>query len=102
MGVYKIEFSNNIRIISLKDAPRYRQPLIDYVENNWKVVLKPFTQIVNECFSGEKDLPRCYIMLKHDEIIGFYQLVEQELIERKDLSPWITCVFIDAPLVVSS
>jgi len=35
------------------------------------------------------------MMLRDDNIIGFYQLVEQELIIRKDLSPWITCVFID-------
>ena len=35
------------------------------------------------------------MMLKADNIIGYYQLVEQELILRKDLSPWITTVFID-------
>ena len=33
--------------------------------------------------------------MKDDNIIGFYQLVEQELIIRKDLSPWINTVFID-------
>ena len=87
--------ANNIRIISLKDSPKYRQTLTDYVENNWKPVFKPFTEVLTECFSGEKDLPQCYIMLKDDNIIGFYQLVEQELIIRKDLSPWITTVFID-------
>ena len=77
------------------DFPKYKQTLIDYVENNWKPVLKPFTQVIAECFSGGKDLPQCYMMLKDDNIIGFYQLVEQELIMRKDLSPWITCVFIE-------
>ena len=86
---------DDIRIVSLKDLPQYRQTLTDYVENSWKPVFKPFTDVLTDLFSGDKTLPQCYMMLKDDNIIGFYQLVEQELIVRKDLSPWITCVFID-------
>jgi N-acetylglutamate synthase-like GNAT family acetyltransferase len=69
--------------------------LTDYVKKNWQAVFFPFTDVLAELFSGDKELPKCYMMLKDDKIIGFYQLVEQELILRKDLSPWITCVFID-------
>jgi GNAT superfamily N-acetyltransferase len=87
--------ANNISIVSLKDLPHYRQALTDYVNNNWKGVLDPFTDVLSELFSAKKELPKCYMMLKDDNIIGFYQLVEQELLIRKDLSPWITCVFID-------
>jgi GNAT superfamily N-acetyltransferase len=86
---------NNISIVSLKDLPSYGRTLIDYVADNWKAVLQPFTNVLAGLFSSEEDLPQCYIMLKNNRIIGFYQLVEQELIIRKDLSPWITCVFID-------
>lgn len=85
----------SIRIISLKDFPEYRQLLIEYVEKSRIGWLKPFTGVVNEVFWGKKALPQCHIMLKGDRIIGYYQLVELELIIRKDLSPWITCVFID-------
>ena len=87
--------ANSISIVSLKDLPSYRQALTDYVEKNSKGWLKPFTEVLNEVFSGEEDLPKCYMMLRDDNIIGYYQLVEQELIIRKDLSPWITTVFID-------
>ena len=87
--------ANNISIVSLKDLPDYRQTLTEYVKNNWPGVFHPFTDVLAEIFSGGKELPKCYMMLKDDKIIGFYQLVEQELILRKDLSPWITCVFID-------
>jgi len=69
--------------------------LTDYVKNSWKGVFDPFTDVLCEIFSKEKELPKCYMMLKGDSIIGFYQLVEQELIMRKDLTPWITCIFID-------
>ena len=87
--------ANNTSIVSLKDLPSYRQALIEYVQESSIGWLKPFTEVLNEIFSGEMDLPRCYMMLRDDSIIGYYQLVEQELIVRKDLSPWITTVFID-------
>jgi GNAT superfamily N-acetyltransferase len=90
-----MESADNVKIVSLKDLPNYRQPLIDYVEKSWKPVFYTFTDVVAECFSGKNDLPQCYMMLKEDKIVGFYQLTKQELILRKDLSPWITCVFID-------
>jgi GNAT superfamily N-acetyltransferase len=85
----------NISLVSLKDLPEYRQPLIDYVEKSGIGWLKPFSAIVDEVFWNKNPLPQCQIMLKGERIIGYYQLVELELIIRKDLSPWITCVFID-------
>jgi|WetSurMetagenome_2_1015567.scaffolds.fasta_scaffold96903_2 GNAT superfamily N-acetyltransferase len=86
---------NNISIVSLKDFPEFRDLLIDYVQNSTVGWLKPFTQIVDEVFWGKNELPKCYLMLKDNKIVGYYQLVKLELIIRKDLSPWITCVFID-------
>jgi GNAT superfamily N-acetyltransferase len=86
---------NAIRIVSLKGLPSYQRTLIDYVGNNWKPVFYAFTDVIAELFSTEKDLPQCHMLLKGEKIIGFYQLIEQELILRKDLSPWITCIFID-------
>ncbi|UCB42273.1 MAG: GNAT family N-acetyltransferase [Dehalococcoidales bacterium] len=87
--------TNNLTIVSLRDFPDFRQNLLDYVEINWKGVLKPFTQVIDELFSTTKELPKCFMLSKENYIIGFYQLIEQELIERKDLSRWITCVFVD-------
>lgn len=87
--------NEEIRIVSLKEMPEYRQALIDYVEKNWKPVSKAFSQVVAECLSGKDAFPQCHMMLNYERIVGFYQLIEHELIERKDLSPWITCVFVD-------
>jgi GNAT superfamily N-acetyltransferase len=86
---------NNIEIISLNDFPSYMDEIITYVDKNWNAVVKAFTDVVNQCFTKKSYLPQCYIMVRDEKIIGFYQLVEQELLVRKDLSPWITCIFID-------
>lgn len=95
IGENQMELPDNIKIVSLKDFLIYRQTLTDYVETHWKGVFHAFTDVLCEIFSAEKQLPGCYMMLRGGNIIGFYQLVKQELLIRKDLSPWITCLFID-------
>ncbi len=87
---------SGISIVSLKDMPECRLELIDYVARNWSSVLGPFSAVIDQVITSRERLPKCFLLLSDNRIIiGFYQLVEQELIERKDLSPWITCVFID-------
>ncbi|MBN2239538.1 MAG: GNAT family N-acetyltransferase [Dehalococcoidales bacterium] len=90
-----MEITENISMVSLKGRRDYWQTLIDYCQNNWPAVFNAFTDVLGEMYAGDKELPACYMMLKDGNIIGFYQLVEQELLIRKDLSPWITCVYID-------
>ncbi|HEY95687.1 MAG TPA: GNAT family N-acetyltransferase [Dehalococcoidia bacterium] len=51
--------------------------------------------MLGEMYSRDEELPNCYMMLKEGNIIGCFQLVKQELLIRKDLSPWITSVFFD-------
>jgi GNAT superfamily N-acetyltransferase len=85
----------DISIVSLKDSPEYKQSLMRYVEDNWRAVYKPFAGVVDEVFWSYKKFPKCYLLLKNSNIIGFYQLIERELIIRKDLTPWITCIFVD-------
>lgn len=36
-----------------------------------------------------------FLLLKNNKIIGFYQLIKQEFVTRKELSPWIAPLFID-------
>ncbi len=86
---------NHTKIVSLKDFPEYRESLIKYVEENWQPVSGPFTATVDKVFQDYRPLPKCYMLLKQNKIIGFYQLVALEPVNRNDLSPWITCLFID-------
>ncbi|MGO4268853.1 GNAT family N-acetyltransferase [Paenibacillus sp. TAF58] len=50
---------------------------------------------MEESLSTANALPLTFLMLKNDRIIGFYQMIEQEYLVRKDLSPWIAPLFIE-------
>ncbi|HPS38258.1 MAG TPA: GNAT family N-acetyltransferase [Candidatus Cloacimonadota bacterium] len=40
-------------------------------------------------------LPRFYLMLEDDVVIGCYALLINDLISRQDLYPWLACLFIE-------
>ncbi|PFA63202.1 GNAT family N-acetyltransferase [Bacillus sp. AFS015802] len=42
----------------------------------------------------EEDLPRFYIALQEDEIIGTYALLRNDLNSRQDLYPWFACLYV--------
>ncbi|WP_406622013.1 GNAT family N-acetyltransferase [Bacillus atrophaeus] len=39
-------------------------------------------------------LPRFYIAVQNDSIIGSYALLRNDLISRQDLFPWLACLFV--------
>lgn len=84
-----------IVIKSIKDCPLRHTELAQFVEEKWPKVKGVVLPIIDESLSSEGTLPLTFLLLKNEEIIGFYQLIEQEFIMRKDLSPWIAPLFID-------
>jgi N-acetylglutamate synthase-like GNAT family acetyltransferase len=43
----------------------------------------------------EENLPRFYIALEEEQIIGTYALLRNDLNSRQDLFPWFACLYID-------
>lgn len=49
--------------------------------------------IINSC-KTKSDLPRFYIAVQNNSIIGSYALLRNDLISRQDLTPWFACLYI--------
>ena len=41
------------------------------------------------------EIPRFYIALENESIIGTYALIRNDLNSRQDLFPWLACLFVD-------
>lgn len=50
--------------------------------------------IENSIFD-DNSLPKFYLMLDENKIIGSYALLTNDLISRQDLFPWFACLFVD-------
>lgn len=85
----------NIQIVSLVERPELAEAVIAYAEEHWHPVSKYFAPVVRQALAGKETLPQCFLLLKSGQIIGFYTLLEQDLVERTDLAPWIATIFVD-------
>lgn len=85
----------SIQIISLRERPELASVAIEYANQNWSPVSKYFNEAVNHTVTGNEQLPLSFLLLKSDKIIGFYALQEHDVIEKKDITPWITLIFVD-------
>lgn len=82
-------------IKSVLENPKYEGELITYISEAWPAIKELVISQLKLSLSTDKALPQTFFMLKDNRIIGFYQMIEQELLIRKDLSPWIAPLFID-------
>ena len=87
--------SDRIGIISILQKPECRDELLRYTQINWPGVAAYFEKQLDESLCPAGELPKTYMLMKSGSIIGFCQLLRQEIVKRQDLSPWISTVFVD-------
>lgn len=54
-----------------------------------------YKDCIENSISNDKYLPKFYLMVDKDKIIGSYALLTNDLISRQDLFPWFACLFVD-------
>ncbi|WP_079909906.1 GNAT family N-acetyltransferase [Paenibacillus sp. 32352] len=84
-----------LAITSIQDCPERQMELAEYVKAKWPNVANAVLPQIDLSLSSEGGLPFTFLLLKDNQIIGFYQLIQHEFVRRKDLTPWIAPLFID-------
>ncbi|MFE5317806.1 GNAT family N-acetyltransferase [Paenibacillus sp. NPDC056579] len=82
-------------IKSIIECPQRKRELTEFVIEKWPQVKKVVLPTIEESVTSAGVFPFTFLLLKNEKIIGFYQLIEQEFVTRKDISPWIAPLFID-------
>ena len=54
-----------------------------------------YKDCIENSISDNKFLPKFYLMLDRDKIIGSYALLTNDIISRQDLMPWFACLYVD-------
>lgn len=93
--IIQIKF-NVMRIISVKEAPTYKDSAIKYFQSKWPSVYPVlYEDCINHCIDSPSLLPQWYLLEKDDTIIGCAGLITNDFISRMDLYPWLCAVYID-------
>ncbi len=82
-------------IVQLERSQKLSEDLINYVEAKWPEVVNVVVPVIKESQRVTSGLPFVFVLLKNKKIIGFYQIIKQEIVLRKDISPWISPIFVD-------
>ena len=83
------------RIINIREYPEWLNKAADYLSARWGIDRQIYVDSMMDSLTTEKPVPRWYIMLCGDEIIGSYGLIENDFMVRDDLSPWLCALYVE-------
>lgn len=86
---------SDIRIICITETPEYLDKAVEYNCKNWPLDDDIYIDCIKNSIDTENGLPRWYLMLRGDEIIGSYGLIMNDFISRQDLWPWFAALYVE-------
>jgi len=86
-----------MEIIELSQRPALLEVAVDYFWKCWgneqnRIFYK---DCMMHSMDATKTLPKFYMALEAEQIIGSYALLTNDLISRQDLMPWLGCLFVN-------
>lgn len=90
-------FNKNMKIIELSERPDLLKAAVQYFWTCWgnETNFIFYEDCILHSLKPEKSLPKFYVLLEDDKIIGSYALLTNDIISRQDLMPWFACLFVN-------
>lgn len=86
-----------MKIIELSKQPTLVDEAISYFWKCWGNASNYdfYKDCILHALDQEKQLPKFYLGLVDDTIVGSYALLTNDIISRQDLMPWFACLFVN-------
>ncbi|MDD4165395.1 MAG: GNAT family N-acetyltransferase [Eubacteriales bacterium] len=89
---YRLDKSS---IINIREHPDYFDRAVDYFSSKWGIDRQIYHDSISDSITTNNSLPRWYLMLEGDRIIGSFGLIENDFMVRKDLEPWLCALYVE-------
>lgn len=83
------------QIINIREQPEYLERAVDYFSSKWGIDRKIYHHSISDSIITINLLPRWYLMLDDDRVIGSFGLIENDFMVRKDLMPWLCALSVE-------
>ena len=83
------------QIISVRENHRLLEPAIDYFAARWGIDRRIYEDCITHSLTTDSPLPRWYLMMEQEEIIGGFGLITNDFISRQDLFPWLCALYVE-------
>ena len=86
-----------MNIIELSERPDLLEAAIQYFWTCWgsESNFTFYKDCIMHSLNKENQLPKFYLGLLDNKIIGSYALLTNDIISRQDLMPWLACLFVN-------
>jgi len=83
------------QIINIRKHPEWLERAVDYFSSRWNIDRQLYFDSINDSLTTDKALPRWYLMVREDNIIGGFGLIDNDFMVRTDLYPWMCALYIE-------
>ncbi len=84
-----------LEIINIREHPEYLDRAVDYFASKWWVPRIVYQDAISHSITTDSPLPRWYLTLKGDTIIGSFGLINNDFNSRQDLYPWLCALYVE-------
>ena len=86
-----------IQIFDIREKRELLKEAVNYFWNHWGSAsnLNFYRDCIERSCDTESDIPRFYIALEDNKIIGSYAILRSDLNSRQDLFPWFACLYVE-------
>ncbi|TDQ34175.1 acetyltransferase (GNAT) family protein [Aureibacillus halotolerans] len=85
-----------IQIVDVRDNPELVDDAIQFFWKQWgsEGNFNFYKDCITQSCKTESEIPRFYLAIEDDNIIGSYAILRSDLNSRQDLSPWFACLYV--------
>jgi len=83
------------QIINIRENPEWLDCAADFFSAKWNIDRQLYLDSMNDSITTDKTLPRWYLMLRENNIIGGFGLIDNDFMVRTDLCPWLCALYIE-------
>ena len=83
------------KIINIRQHPEWLEPAADYFSSRWNIDRQLYLESISDSITTEEPVPRWYLVLQGEEIVGGYGLIENDFMVREDLCPWLCALYVE-------
>ncbi len=80
-------------IVSLTEKPEMKEHAAQWFHEKWGIPLDAYLESMEACLNGTGGIPRWYLAMEGQRIIGGLGVIENDFHDRKDLAPNVCAVY---------
>lgn len=83
------------RILAVREHPEYAEKAIVYFSSKWSVPEETYRKSITESLQTDASVPRWYLMMKGEEVVGSFGLIQNDFVARTDLFPYLCALYVE-------